>query len=70
MTMTTTLLILILVIIALLSGVLVVLLLYNQRKLLDKNDAIVREIRENMKLRTELRDALRHSHEAKSTHEI
>ena len=60
--MTTTNLLLILIIIAVLSAVVGVLLWLNlrhQRELRDKNDVIIREIRENAQLRDELRDAWR-----------
>ena len=62
MLMTTTELLLFLIIIAILTIVVVVLLcrnLRNQRELRDKNDVIIHEIRENTKLRDELRDAWR-----------
>lgn len=55
--MATPTLILIFSIIALLSGVVVVQLLRNQHDLLDKNEALIREIRENLKLHEELRKA-------------
>lgn len=51
-----------LAIIAVLTVVVAVLLwrnLHNQRELRDKNDVLIREIRENAKLRDELRDAWR-----------
>ena len=60
--MTTTNLLLLLIIIAVLSAVVGVLLWLNlrhQRELRDKNDVIIREIRENAQLRDELRDAWR-----------
>ena len=59
MQMTPTFLFLLLTIIAVLSVVVAVLLwrnLYNQRELRDKNDVIIREIRENAQLRDELRN--------------
>ena len=62
MLMTTTDLLLLLIIIAVLSTVVAVLLwlIYrHQRELHDKNDVIIREIRENAQLRDELRDAWR-----------
>ena len=60
--MTTTLLYLLLAIIAVLSVVVAVLLwrnLHHQRELHDKNEVIIREVRENAQLRDELRDAWR-----------
>ena len=60
--MTTTSLYLLLAIIAVLSVVVALLLwrnLRHQRELRDKNDVIIREVRENAQLRDELRDALR-----------
>ena len=60
--MTTTLLYMLLAIIAVLSVVVAVLLwrnLRHQRELHDKNEVIIREVRENAQLRDELRDALR-----------
>ena len=60
--MTTTLLYLLLAIIAVLSVVVAVLLwrnLRHQRELDDKNEVIIREVRENAQLRDELRDAWR-----------
>ena len=60
--MTTTDLLLLLIIISVLSTVVAVLLwrnLCHQRELRDKNDVIIREIRENAQLRDELRDAWR-----------
>ena len=51
-----------LIIIAMLTVMVVVLLwrnLHHQRELRDKNDVIIREIRENVQLRDELRDAWR-----------
>ena len=51
-----------LIIIAMLTVMVVVLLwrnLHHQRELRDKNDVIIREIRENAQLRDELRDAWR-----------
>ena len=60
--MTTTSLFLLLAIIALLSVIVAILLwrnLRHQRELRDKNDVIIREIRENARLRDELRDAWR-----------
>ena len=60
--MTTTNLLLLLIIIAVLSAVVAVLLWLNyrhQRELRDKNDVIIREIRENAQLRDELRDTWR-----------
>ena len=62
MLMTTTSLYLLLVIIAMLTVVVAVLvwrILHHQRELHDKNDVIIREIRENAHLRDELRDAWR-----------
>ena len=62
MLMTTTSLYLFLAIIAVLSVVVAVLvwrILHHQRELRDKNDVIIREIRENAQLRDELRDAWR-----------
>ena len=62
MLMTTTDLLLLLIIIAMLTVMVVVLLwrnLHHQRELRDKNDVIIREIRENVQLRDELRDAWR-----------
>ena len=62
MLMTTTDLLLLLIIIAMLTVMVVVLLwrnLHHQRELRDKNDVIIREIRENTQLRDELRDAWR-----------
>ena len=62
MLMTTTDLLLLLIIIAMLTVMVVVLLwrnLHHQRELRDKNDVIIREIRENAQLRDELRDAWR-----------
>ena len=60
MLMTTTSLYLLLAIIAMLTVVVAVLvwrILHHQRELHDKNDVIIREIRENAHLRDELRDA-------------
>ena len=60
MLMTTTSLYLLLAIIAVLTVVVAVLvwrILRHQRELHDKNDVIIREIRENAQLRDELRDA-------------
>lgn len=60
--MTTTSLFLLLAIITILSVVVAVLLwrnLRHQRELRDKNDVIIREIRENSRLRDELREAWR-----------
>ena len=62
MLMTTTSLYLLLAIIAVLTVVVAVLVwrnLRHQRELRDKNDVIIREIRENTQLRDELRDAWR-----------
>ena len=62
MLMTSTDLLLLLIIIAVLTVVVAVLLwrnLRHQRELRDKNDVIIREIRENAQLRDELRDAWR-----------
>ena len=62
MLMTTTSLCLLLAIIAVLSVVVAVLvwrILLHQRELRDKNDVIIREIRENTHLRDELRDTWR-----------
>ena len=62
MLMTTTSLYLLLSIIAVLTVVVAVLvwcILHHQRELRDKNDVIIREIRENAQLRDELRDAWR-----------
>ena len=62
MFMTTTSLFLLLAIIAVLSVVVAVLvwrILHHQRELRDKNDVIIREIRENTQLRDELRDTWR-----------
>ena len=62
MLMTTTDLLLLLIIIAVLTVVVVVLvwhILNHQRELRDKNDVIIREIRENTQLRDELRDVWR-----------
>ena len=62
MYMTTTSLFLFLAIIAILSVVVAILLwhyLHSQKELRDKNDAIIREIRENAQLRDELRDVWR-----------
>ena len=62
MLMTSTDLLLLLIIIAVLSAVVSVLLwrnLRHQRELRNKNDVIIREIRENARLRDELRDAWR-----------
>ena len=62
MLMTTTSLYLLLAIIAVLTVVVAVLvwrILHHQRELHDKNDVIIREIRENAQLRDELRDAWR-----------
>ena len=62
MLMTTTSLFLLLTIIAVLTVVVAVLvwrILHHQRELRDKNDVIIREIRENAQLRDELRDAWR-----------
>ena len=62
MLMTTTSLYLLLAIIAVLTVVVAVLvwrILRHQRELHDKNDVIIREIRENAQLRDELRDAWR-----------
>ena len=62
MLMTTTSLYLLLAIIAMLTVVVAVLvwrILHHQRELHDKNDVIIREIRENAHLRDELRDAWR-----------
>ena len=60
--MTTTYQLLLLFIIAVLSVVVAVLvwrILHHQRELRDKNDVIIREIRENTQLRDELRNAWR-----------
>ena len=60
--MTTTFQFLLLAIIAVLTVVVAILLwrnLHNQRELRNKNDVIIREIRENTQLRDELRDAWR-----------
>ena len=60
--MTTTSLYLLLAIIAVLSVVVALLLwrnLHHQRELRDKNDVIIREVRENAQLRGELRDVWR-----------
>ena len=60
--MTETELLLLLIIIVVLTIVVAVLvwrLLRHQHELRDKNDVIIREIRENAKLRDELRDAWR-----------
>ena len=60
--MTSTSLYLLLAIIAVLTVVVAVLvwrILQHQRELRDKNDVIIHEIRENTKLRDELRDAWR-----------
>ena len=60
--MTTTSLYLLLAIIAVLTFVVALLvwrILHHQRELRDKNDVIIREIRENTQLRDELRDAWR-----------
>ena len=60
--MTTTNQLLLLFIIAVLSVVVAVLvwrILHHQRELRDKNDVIIREIRENTQLRDELRNAWR-----------
>ena len=62
MLMTTTSLYLLLTIIAVLTVVVAVLLwriLHHQRELRDKNDVIIREIRENTQLRDELRNVWR-----------
>ena len=62
MLMTTTSLYLLLTIIAVLTVVVAILvwrILHHQRELRDKNDVIIREIRENAQLRDELRDAWR-----------
>ena len=62
MFMTTTSIILLLAIIAVLTVVVAILVwnnLHHQRELHDKNDVIIREIRENVQLRDELRDAWR-----------
>ena len=62
MLMTTTSLYLLLAIIAVLTVVVAVLvwrILHHQRELHDKNDVIIREIRENARLRDELRNAWR-----------
>lgn len=62
MLMTTTFQFLLLAIIAVLTVVVAILLwrnLHNQRELRNKNDVIIREIRENTQLRDELRDAWR-----------
>ena len=62
MLMTTTSLYLLLAIIAVLTVVVAVLvwrILRHQHELHDKNDVIIREIRENAQLRDELRDAWR-----------
>ena len=62
MLMTTTSLYLLLAIIAVLTVVVAVLvwrILRHQRELHDKNDVIIREIRENARLRDELRNAWR-----------
>ena len=62
MLMTTTSLYLLLAIIAVLTVVVAVLvwrILHHQRELRDKNDVIIREIRENAQLRDELRDVWR-----------
>ena len=60
--MTTTNQLLLLFIIAVLSVVVAVLvwrILHHQRELREKNDVIIREIRENTQLRDELRNAWR-----------
>ena len=60
--MTTTDLLLLLFIIAVLLVVVAVLvwrIMHHQRELRDKNDTIIREIRENTQLRDELRDTWR-----------
>ncbi|MBR0274986.1 MAG: hypothetical protein IJQ76_02090 [Prevotella sp.] len=60
--MTTTSLFLLLAIITVLTVVVAILLwlyLHSQKELCDKNNAIIREIRENTQLRDELRDAWR-----------
>ena len=60
--MTTTYQLLLLFIIAVLSVVVAVLvwrILHHQRELRDKNDVIIREIRENTQLRDELRNVWR-----------
>ena len=62
MLMTTTSLLLLLAIIAVLTVVVAILLwhyLHSQKELRDKNNAIIREIRENTQLRDELRDVWR-----------
>ena len=62
MIMTTTSLYLLLAIIAVLTVLVAVLvwrILHHQRELHDKNDVIIREIRENARLRDELRNAWR-----------
>ena len=62
MLMTTTSLYLLLAIIAVLTVMVAILvwrILHHQRELRDKNDVIIREIRENAQLRDELRDAWR-----------
>lgn len=62
MYMTTTSLFLLLAIITVLTVVVAILLwhyLHSQKELCDKNNAIIREIRENTQLRDELRDAWR-----------
>ena len=62
MLMTTTSLYLLLAIIAVLTVLVAVLvwrILHHQRELHDKNDVIIREIRENARLRDELRNAWR-----------
>ena len=62
MLMTTTSLYLLLAIIAVLTVMVAVLvwrILHHQRELHDKNDVIIREIRENARLRDELRNAWR-----------
>ena len=60
--MTTTFMLLLLSIIAVLTAVVAILALRNlrhQRELRDKNEVIIREVRENAQLRDELRDAWR-----------
>ena len=62
MLMTTTSLYLLLAIVAVLTVVVAVLvwrIIRHQRELSDKNEVIIREIRENAQLRGELRDAWR-----------
>jgi len=50
------------VVLSILVAVLLWRNLRNQRELHDKNDAIIREIRENTQLRDELRDAWQRGH--------